>query len=289
VEPDDLEAQFVRSTRRRRAVLTVVVTAAIASPFAYVWWQRHKVVVKIEAREAEEDERKRAEEVRRNAPLSSDEMQKLRQLAPSTRQALLDMRDAWQRSVTPEALDAVLPTEARCRHVFAAPTIEAGESYIKYSSIDGNYFGNLQYDVFPAREPLPDPGFAQRLAEVDTIAAHIAAGKLVRPDLEALATIGRRDDDLFVIADERVEPIFVSDGYIGGRIVGAAYLYSYAQGRVICAGEIFAKNGPKIEISYRYSPGDQQSKQREAAMAVLTRDMEVALRRAIATSMRAVE
>lgn len=127
------------------------------------------------------------------------------------------------------------------------------------------------------------------LAEVDTIAARIAGGKLVRPDLEALATIDRRDNDLFVVADERVEAIFDPDGYTGGRVVGAAYLYSYAQGRVICAGEIFAKNAPKIEISYRYIPGQQQDREREAAMAVLQRDLEVALRRAIATSMRAVE
>jgi hypothetical protein len=104
-----------------------------------------------------------------------------------------------------------------------------------------------------------------------------------------LATIDRRDNDLFVVADERVEPVFDHDGYLGGRVVGAAYLYSYAQGRVICAGEIFAKNAPKIEISYRYIAGQQQDKEREAAMAVLHRDLEVALRHAIATSMRAVE
>jgi len=289
VEPDDFEAQFVRSTRRRRAILTVVLTAVVVAPFAYLWWQRHKVVVEIEAREEAQAERERADEAFRNRPLSESEAQRLRQLAPSTRQAVLDMRAAWQRNVTPEALAAREPTESRCPVAFRAPTIQAGESYAKYASIDGNYFGDMQYEVFSADQPIPEPEFARMLAEVDAIAAHIAGGKLLRPDLEALSRLGDPRDKLFVLADKRVESVVERGGYFAGQVIGAVYLYSYARGRVICAGEIDARNSPEIEVSYTHFGGDQQDKEREAARAVLRRDLEVALRRAIATSLRAVE
>jgi hypothetical protein len=289
VEPDDFEAQFVRSTRRRRAILTVVLTAVVVAPFAYVWWQRHKVVVEIDARHEEQAERERAEEAFRNRPLSESEAQRLRQLAPSTRQALLDMRAAWQRNVTPEALAAREPTDVRCPVAFRAPTIQAGESYARYGSMDGNYFGDMRYEVFGADQPIPEPEFARMLAEVDAIAAHIAGGKLLRPDLDALSRLGDPGDKLFVLADKRVEPVVEQGGYLAGQIVGAAYLYRYAQGRVICAGEIDAKNSPEIEISYTHFGGDQQYKEREAAKVVLARDLDVALRRAIATGLRAVE
>jgi hypothetical protein len=292
MESDDLEAQFVRSIRRRRAIFAVVFASLIASPFAYVWWQRHKVVVKNEAWEAEQAERERAEEAFRNRPLSADEARELRQLAPSTKQALLDMRDAWRRNVTPDALAAVVPTESRCPESFSAPTIGAGESYVKYGSIDGNYFGSMHYDVVRTGEPIPEPAFARMLAEVEAISDRIAGGRLLRPDLAALDKLGRGDTELFVLADERADAIVTGDSYIAGKVAGTAYLYSHAQRRVICAADIDVKNAPEVEIRYTHragAVGDEEIQKYAAAKAVLERDMDVQLRRAIATSMRATE
>jgi hypothetical protein len=292
VDPDDLEAQFTRSLRRRRAIITVVLVAVVAGPFGYLWWRRHEVVVADEAREAAWAERARVEEAYRNRPLSNDEAQALRQLAPATRQAVLDMRDAWQRGTTQDALDAVTPSGARCPERFSAPTIEAGKSYETYGSIDGNYFGSMHFRVVRTGEPIPEPEFARRLAEVDAISARIAGGKLLRPDLEALSQLGRGEDELFVLVDQRTEPVVSLGGYVAGQIVGTAYLYSQAQQRVICAGDIDAKNAPEVEISYTYhrdAPLDQQAKEREAATTTLARNLDIALRRAIATSMRATE
>jgi hypothetical protein len=84
---------------------------------------------------------------------------------------------------------------------------------------------------------------------------------------------------VFLVVDKEVEPVpQQGTTFKPGEVVGRAYAYSIAQAKVVCAGVVDVKSTPTLETP----PQDDQAKQ------MLFRDLELQLRLAIASGLRAI-
>lgn len=279
---DDVEA-FARAHRRKRQVRLFLLGAVIAAPFVFLGWRCYSANEKIEAQR---------EAYRKELALSDGERASLRTSIAEARQRLAAAREGWTRAVTREALAAVAPGEGPCPLRLVAPTAQAAASYIRYGSIDGNYFGNIFFRSYPAGEPLRPLDLDEELQQLDKIAAELEASTADRNDASRVRDL--EDRSLFVVV-ERETKAFVTPGPAGaftpGRLVGTAYVYSYAQQRITCAGALDVQNSESIEFDYSYmedSVLDKHRREEEAAEATLHRDLAVRVRQALARDLRAV-
>ena len=281
---DDAIAAFARAQKRKVRVRLGLIGAVVAAPFLYLGWRCHGINAAQEARR---------EEYRKERELTDADRAALRAGLAEARQRLTAARAAWARAVAPEALAISEPGDARCDIRLVAPTAQAASSYTRYGSIDANYYGNVFFRRHPAGEPIPPLDIDADLAGLTEIAAELDANKADRDDLDRV----RRFDDtaLFVVVDKEVPPVVLGVGeassYMPGRLVGAAYVYSYSQQRITCAGDFEAENGASIEFDYSYMEDnvlDKDSKMREAARATLQRDLDVRVQQALVRSLRRV-
>jgi hypothetical protein len=132
---DDIEA-FARANKRKVRVRVFLLVAVFASPFAYLGW-------KMYSDHAAREERREAH--RKQLELSEAERASLRTSIGEARRRLAAAREGWTRAVTPEALAAVTPGAGPCGLRLTPPTARAADSYARYGSIDGNYFGNVSF------------------------------------------------------------------------------------------------------------------------------------------------
>lgn len=288
-DSDSLEARFARSTRRRKRMVPIVVGAVAFTPFAYLGWRCHSTNAKNEAArrawDEEEAKREAAEEAYRNRPLLPDELAELRALAPRAKADLEDLRARWREAVTPDALADAEPGAAACPVRLAAPTLDAAASYVEHGSIDVNYFGRLRFDIYKADAPIPEPDLREEFIERERIAARVAAGRTERPDLERLRNSSGLFDRTFIVATEHSEPVAVDDSYFPGSVRGRGYIY---RDGMICAGTIDVVSSSAVKVRYVQSSIDLMHIPHDAAKATLARDLEVRIKRALASSMRAI-
>ncbi len=278
---DDVEA-FARAHRRKRQVRLFLLAAVIASPFVFLGWRCYSANEKIEAQR---------EAYRKELALSEGERGSLRTSIAEARQRLAAAREGWTRAVTREALAAVAPGDGPCTLRLVAPTTQAAASYIRYGSIDGNYFGNIFFRSYPAGEPLQPLDIDEELQQLDKIAAGLEANTADRNDASRVRDI--EDRSLFVVVERETKPLVTpgpAGGFTPGRIVGTAYVYSYSQQRITCAGALDVQNSESIEFDYSYMEDnvlDRNRREEEAAEATLHRDLAVRVRQALARDLRA--
>lgn len=55
--------------------------------------------------------------------------------------------------------------------------------------------------------------------------------------------------ELVVVAAEQRAPLFNPDGFVGGQIRGKAFLWSFKDGRAICAADVVATNQPEMKLT----------------------------------------
>ena len=99
------------------------------------------------------------------------------------------------------------------------------------------------------KDTLPSQAVAEVLTDVRRAEVHLAAGRL-----EEAAIYGRALDrperftyDVVLAANAAKKPLARSGSeYDPGEIEGRAYIYEFASGRVICAGEVHAKSSKVI-------------------------------------------
>ena len=101
---------------------------------------------------------------------------------------------------------------------------------------------------------LPSQAVAGVLADVRRAETHLVAGRFEEAKLyaRALDRPERFGYDVVLVARAAKKPHALSGSeYEPGEIEGQAYVYDFAAGRVVCAGEILAKSSR--EIGYVYS------------------------------------
>ncbi len=204
------------------------------------------------------------------------------------RKEIEDAARTFVNTVTPQKLEALQDAGTRCPYRVSAPSMGAGESYIKYGSIDMNYFGNASYRLFAPGEPVT-PQIASQLSTLDGIARELAENKADKNDLDRVHRMERyAEDDLFVVG-QKTEAIVLGDSYEPGSLGGFAYLYSYEAQRVVCFTALAVQNRAAIDFEYTTTtPGSPVDYNKDAAArSVLTRDLEVEIRTAIAARLQA--
>jgi hypothetical protein len=267
---------FERATRRSRTIKLALLALVVLSPLIWVVYKN------VAARKRIEEHREAYE---RSIALTDADKTELRDAIPNARKAIDDAARAFVTAVTPQTLDGLQDAGTNCPYRVSAPTMGAGESYVKYGSIDGNYFGNARYTLYaPGAAIKPSVGF--ELSTLDEIAKQLAEGKADKNDLERVRRLERGlDDELFVVGETKA-PVVLADSYLPGSVTGFAYLYSYDEGRIVCFAALAVQSSPEIEISYSHMAGnylDQEMKKDSAAQAVLERDLHVQVRYAIAS------
>jgi hypothetical protein len=280
---DEVEA-FRRSTARKRNLRLGLLGLVIASPFLYLGFRCQQEHAKIE---------EHREEYRKSLALSEPELAALKQGIDEERRRVTAARAAWPRAVAPEALAALEQSEQPCPVRFQAPTPTAAESYVRYASIDGNYFGSGAFRTFKTGEPVSDATLAASAAILEEIGAHLAADKADRRDLDRLRNLP--DTATFVIVDERKEPVVTTSlgevaSFAAGVIGGRAFVYDVTQQAIICTCDIDVSNSLELKFDFSYmedNPLDRDARMLEAAKAVLQRDLEMKVRQALARELRA--
>lgn len=276
---------FARGQARRRWLARLVPLLLLAAPF--LWYAG-----KLGQHEAHRRERAAAD------ALGEGEAAALATALDAAEARVRGALDGWKERVTPERLASFGPGAGACAAGIKAPRMGADESYIKHGSIDGNYFGGWGYRFLEAGAAIEAPYAIT--SETDAIAEvrrKLAAGEAGRRDLEWAERVasGRAwasERVVLVRADERREPIFLAgvggfDSFEGGLVRGRAYAIDVGAQEVVCVGDFEATNSPVIDFSYlSTSPMDEGAK-RAAGEATLTRDFEVAIRRAIAGGLAA--
>lgn len=234
------------------------------------------------------------------AQLSAEERTEAEQLVGQAERALREADAEFSAGMSPEALARIKLDEgdAECPYRLAPPTLEAARSYVQYGSIDMNYFGSLSYMLRQPGEPIGESStVAVRRYQLQRIGEALRAGRAEKHDLRALRELGTVRGTSIVVLVESQVPALVSSAigpgvsYTAGRLAGRAYLYSFAQKRVACAGFIEAVNSPQLDIRFSYMKDnflDKSSKQEQSAKAALERDLEVQIRRALAAGLHAV-
>jgi hypothetical protein len=286
--PADDEHAFTRATRRRRILLFIVIGALAAAPFVWLGrtWYRRSAILDHEREFIRT--RPAREEAYRNRPLLPDEQRQLQQLAPSARHTVADNHARWRHDTSPGALIAVAPSDDDCPEPLPAPTL-ARDSDATPPGDDASHARTPGYDIYTVAQPIPDPGADADAALADQIIARVAAGILLRMDLERLQPLTAPIQRTFIVASGyytgRVFPLRDGVRYVPGRLIGNAYVY---RGGIVCAGPIDVQNSPTLEARYTYFPGVQQrDDQVRATEAALQRDMDAAIRAGLAASLRA--
>jgi hypothetical protein len=276
---DDVEA-FERATRRGRRIKVTLVIVIALLPLGWVIWKNFAVRRTIARHE---------EEYRAKMALTASDKTELERSLVEARKAIEAGIAKFSVAVTPETLSALEDSGSPCPVRVTAPTMGAGDSYVKYGSIDGNYFGNASYRLVAPGVPITSRA-GYELEVLDDVQKRYAAGSADKNDLDRVRRLtGGASDEIFVVGT-RTDPIVLGDSYEPGTVSGFVYVYSHRAGKVVCFAALTAQNTPQIEINYSYMKDnytDELSKKRESALGTLSRDLEVQVRTQIAARLHA--
>lgn len=296
----DFEAEFHKKLARRRALLMGLLgvgVLVVASPFLYIALGVYR---------AEDRERAHA----KASQLSDAQVAELGDLLDRAG-PLLTAREADFRAAIPsDDLERLQPGDGTCSDAPQAPTASAASSYSEYGSIDGNYFGNASYtlvgvtsdrNTLDLRRLYEAPRVATlnelsltsgARATVERVRGSNAKREATKADLEELRVLssGSSAKLTFVVVRELTEPLVDSAGkgtYVGATLRGRAYVYRTDLRRIACVGDIDVHNSPSIDIRYQApANGLPTSNRTDAAQVTLQRDLDIQIRRALATDLR---
>lgn len=269
------EARLRRSANRGRrvrlAILAVFGLVALA-PLAAMGWRGYQS--------------HRAREAAARAQLLDDRgTAELRELADALEQRTAAGEASWKTAMSPTAFSALDAGTTPCPRRLAAPTRDAADSYVKYASIDGNYFGGWGYRVVRPGQPVTSGELAGAHTLIDHARAAIADGSGTRRLLAEVRS-GLGGFEVVVVEEPgSVKPVAIGDSFTGGTFVGHAYLYDHARRAIACVAEVNAKSSDSVSIRWsEISPVD--GNRERAAQAALGRDLEVQIRGAISAGLR---
>jgi hypothetical protein len=268
-EADDPHIKaFTRSTSTKKYVMIGLLVAVIAAPFVYVGNTCRKKQQKIDAQHAEWRMEKEQ--------LSDGDRKALDAAITASLQRYTAAKQAWPAAVAPPALAALKSSASPCEFKFAAPSPQAVQQFVKYGSMDDNFADN-PFLSFKAGETPQDLQVDRPLRQIEGIAKRAAQGDGMRGDIDNLRQLPTHV--VFVMIDKETEPVpEAGTAYKPGEVLGRGYVFSVAQRRIVCAGVIQARNAAGIETS----PRDEEARE------TLFRDLEMQVRQALATGLRAI-
>ncbi|MDB5217605.1 MAG: hypothetical protein JWO86_5532 [Myxococcaceae bacterium] len=230
-EPEDSDvedpyAAVLRAQRRRARLVSLVVVVFLAGGVAKV------------ARSHQPPRRHVTEAVRIDGARVAIDGARARAASAQSRFEAA-MREAIRDDVSPRpdlgACPIALP---------AASSLVSGRSAFPLLTVDHDGLDGT----------LPSQAVAGVLSDVRRAETHLATGRFEEAKLyaRALDRPERFGYDVVLVARTTREPRAVSGkAYEPGEIEGRAYLYEFASGRVVCAGDVAAKSSK--EVGYVYS------------------------------------
>jgi hypothetical protein len=255
-------AAFTSSTKTKRNVMIGLLVLVIAAPFLYVGNTCREEQKKIDANKTASYE---------EPQLSDAELAAQAIAVTEARNKFAAAIEAWPAATKAEALAALKPSQTPCEYKLDAPTPKEVESFVKYGSVDDNYFDKGAYMTFGFNEPVLDKQLVMPLREVESMAG---GGKTVPERLRRLPT-----HVVFAVIDKVVEPVpQAGTTFKPGEVVGRGYVFSIAQKRIVCAGAIDVRSTPTLVTPPQNEEADQ----------MLFRDLEMQIRQALASSLRAI-
>jgi hypothetical protein len=281
-EIDEDLLRMQRAERRRKIGMRIFLTALVVIPFAWMLspWIRHW------QREREEQ-------------LTEVEKKQYLDALTQLEKVLREEDAAWKAVAKRELLEAMQFEGGDCRYTLDPPQMGAGDSYVQYGSIDGNYFGRWSLCRVGENEDVARcGGNSWALSQLNEERAQVEAGERDKRDLHRVENQLRqrtRDQTVVLLVEESTDP-FVTPGlagdftYAAGTVAGRAYLHVDGEG-FVCGAFVEAKNSKEIDVRYSYMKDnflDKSAKSGEAARAALMRDLDVELRKAVAGNLQAL-
>jgi hypothetical protein len=275
-EEDPAIAAFARSAKSKRWLWFALLLGVLAAPFGIVLYLHHKDRVASDDRRAAD----RPEE-----PLDGQDRAELATTVAQTRAMLAAARKSWPTAVAADALAKIAPGTQPCAAPFAAPTPATVDRFVRDGTADPKVFAASAFRAYGADQPLRDGDLAEMAATVGAVDSRLKAGIAAPSDRAELANLAAFTT--FLVIDRDVQPALTSTkpvGYVPGEVTGRAYVFSVRDARIVCAGAITARNPDPG------APGSHLDVVRSArdARDVLHRELEVAIRTALAAGLRAV-
>jgi hypothetical protein len=182
--------------------------------------------------------------------------------APITEEARVDAARTAILGARARARAAQASFEAGLREAFAGEIVarpDLGACPVELPRTSSLVLGRASFPLLTVERAeldgaLPSQAVAGVLTDVRRAEAHLAAGRFEEAKLyaRALDRPERFGYDVVLVAHAAKVPHALSGSvYEPGEIAGLAYIYDFATGSVVCAGEITAKSSK--EIGYVYS------------------------------------
>jgi hypothetical protein len=185
-------------------------------------------------------------------------------------------------------LKAIVPGAQPCRLPVHEPSAEAADTYIRTGDIDAKAFESSafeSYEVDTTTEPLPDGELRQDDAMLADLEQRLSTGTATGGDRELLADLIPSTTYIIIDSDTDAEVTQTAPRitYTPGVVTGRAYVFSLDDAKFICAANVTASNTPS-EQAPKFLAGVGRAPQ---AREILHRELEVQLRRALASGLRA--
>ncbi len=272
---DPAIAAFARSAKSKRWLWFALLLCVIAAPFGIVLYLQHEERIVPDRRVD------RAEE-----PLAGQDRAELATGVAQVRATVVAARKSWPAAVAADALAKIVPGTQPCAAPFTAPTPAAADRFVRDGTADPKGFAASAFRAYGADQPLRDDDLAELAATVGAIDSRLEAGIAAPSDRVELASLPAYST--FLVIDRDVQPALTGTkpvGYVPGEVTGRAFVFSVREARIVCTGAITARN-PDPD-----APGSHLDAVRTArdARDVLHRELEVGIRTALATSLRAVQ
>jgi hypothetical protein len=280
-EANDPEAAaFARATQTRRMMRFGILGLALATPFIVILYLQHHERAEHEARV------ERA--VVAVTPLGDSDRAELAAAVAKRRAKIAAARAYWATAATPAGLKAIVPGARPCRIPVHEPPAEAADAYIRTGDIDAKAFDSSAFESYEegtTNEPLPDGELRQDDALLADLEQRLSTGTATGADRELLTDI--IPSTTFVIIDTDTEAEVTQTAprmtYTPGTVTGRAYVFSLDDAKFVCAANVAASNTPS-EQAPKFLDGIGRAPQ---AREILHRELEVQLRRALASGLRA--
>jgi hypothetical protein len=272
----DLQGQRRRGRWRLYGIIAFVAIAPVVFLVAYPKYQRRQY--------------------ERSLLLDGAGARELRDLLAQLTPKAAECRAVWEKRTRSEALAALnIDAEASCPVDLPTPSEKEGKDYVQFMSWTGGalWFGGWRLHLVGADGKVDGGGGCTSEGLLKSLAESVDRGNAKKTDLEdarwALKRPGGHEVVFLVTEQERgrfnvLRGKSAFDSFTPGTIRGRALVYSQADQLFVCGGEIEARNSPAIVI---HSAPDLGSKL-GATEEVLKRDLEVQLRRQIASGLNAL-
>jgi hypothetical protein len=271
MEADDTEEsdeRFLRAARRGRQIRAVITIATIVAAGGAIAWYF-----------ATADDRNQPERAWVAERLPAEQIPELRRVAGELQRRTEEAAAAWRATIEQPAVGPIETGAEPCAEV--PPTKLSPDELDAYVN---RTIGSKVDPAFPrvvyrqANEPIANPpALDEILGLLRGVEAHATEGTVTKTDLERVQNARLPTGVVVYVFGDHHEPVTVNDSKVfePGFARGLAYVYSYDQRRMVCAG--------KVEVASSKSVSSATF-----ANDSLKRDLEVALFAALAKELHAV-